>query len=191
MPRVLFQIVFIMCLGISGASARAINFSASGVFTLVSGADRLKLAGSNFTIQASIDSEAKPSGMTATSRTWSPIEIDVTVTGRISRPIHSREAKLTISHSESGPDTLELAFPFDLALLHLNMTAQVSLPNGALGSKPSPYPVTSLEPSTSTFSYSSGSRTTVLGLSGTTSAAEVRPAAWLELPDPYLYKEFS
>lgn len=191
MQRVFFQSVFITCLVISGASARTINYSASGVFTLVSGADRLKLSGSSFTIQASIDSEAKPSSSTATSRTWGPITIDLTVTGKINRPIHSSEAKLTISHSASGHDTLGLAFPFNVAFLHLDMNAQVSLPNGALGSRPAPYPVTNLEPSTSTFSYSSGSRTTVLGLSGTTSAAEARPSAWLERPDPYLYKEFS
>jgi hypothetical protein len=170
----------IFCLRASAnlsAAQKVIKYNASGIFQLISGADGLKLAGAKFTIQASVNAAAVASSTTSDSSTYSPIPISVTVNGSIKLPINSKEASLTIAHPITSADTLTLRFPFALGLLQLTFTSVVSLQQGVLSSShPAPYALTTIYPSSSTLSYTNGIRTTVLGLTGTTSAAKTKIA---------------
>ncbi|HUO28887.1 MAG TPA: hypothetical protein VMU80_06710 [Bryobacteraceae bacterium] len=148
-------------------------FQASGHFTEppVSGTDLFRLQGEPFSISVTASSAAVPVKDGQTWAVYSPLHMVGTVTsGLLQGPttIDSWSTSIELSYNASG-EPFTLATPLKIIDLNVTIQANIMMPAGTMSTllvHPFTAPVT-LTPANATLTYTDGSETTVLGMSGT------------------------
>ncbi|HVN05617.1 MAG TPA: hypothetical protein VMT86_14425 [Bryobacteraceae bacterium] len=137
----------------------------------MSGTDTFRLQGEPFSISVTASSAAVPTKDGQTWAVYSPLHMVGTVSsGLLQGPttINSWSTSIELSYNASG-EPFSLATPLKIIDLNITIQANIVMPAGTMSTllvHPFTAPVT-LTPANATLTYTDGSETTVLGMSGT------------------------
>jgi uncharacterized protein (TIGR03437 family) len=152
-----------------------IAYQASGTFgtTLISGADKLKLAGEPFSITLYACQSKSPSQTGSDYDVYASIELTGTVkSSLILTPYNIKPTATTLIlvQPATGTDTIQVQGALSVFGGSVNIKGTIALPAGTLASRSiAPFSSVSIVTAKSGFTYSQGSLSTTLALIGTAS----------------------
>jgi hypothetical protein len=167
---------------VASCSTSVIAYQASGTFgaKIVSGADKLGLAGEPFHITLVACESLKPTQTGSGYAAYTPIQLTGTVkSSKVVAPytIPPTPMTLIVAQPVTGPDSVQVEGPLTVFGSAINIHASIALPAGALTSTSiAAFPTVSIVTANSGFAYSQGSVATELAVIGT-AAGTVTPGA--------------
>jgi len=167
---------------VASCSAPVIAYQASGTFgaNVVSGADKLGLAGEPFHITLVACESLKPTQTGPGYAAYTSIQLTVTVkSSKVVAPytIPPTPMTLILALPATGPDSVQVEGPLTVFGNAINLHASIALPAGSLTStRIAAFPTVSIVTANSGFAYSQGSVATELAVIGT-AAGTVTPGA--------------
>lgn len=173
---------------VAACSSTVIAYQASGVFgaKVISGADKLKLAGEPFSMTLYVCQTRLPAQIGSNYAVYAAVEMTATVKSTLSTtPFNIKPTATTfiLVHPATGPDSIQVRATVAILGGSVTIKAVVALPPGTLSSTNiTTLPAVTIFTGKSGFIYSQGSVSTTLAVIGNASAAVYTPPAQRAAP---------